>query len=78
VRAGAKGGKSQVIYEYQCKECNNIFERWSKQIRDMDWTEFCPKCGSMGNRILSSSTFILKGNGWAKDGYSSSKAKSPE
>lgn len=61
------------LYEYRCTKCTRVFERWSKQIRDMDYHEICPHCGSTGDRIMSASSFILKGNGWAKDGYSSPK-----
>ena len=38
----------------------------------------CPNCGSSGNmtRILSLSSFQLKGGGWAADNYEKSKKSS--
>jgi putative FmdB family regulatory protein len=57
------------IYEYKCEKCNEVFERWSNKIRDGEWTEFCTHCGGVGKRIISLSSFQLKGEGWYKDGY---------
>jgi putative FmdB family regulatory protein len=62
-----------LIYEYKCKECGKVFERWSKQIRDSEWTEICPHDGGTGIRLISLINFQLKGRGWAKDGYSDPK-----
>lgn len=30
----------------------------------------CPKCGKIAKRIISQTSFTLKGGGWYKDGYS--------
>ena len=60
------------IYEYKCEVCGAVFERWSKHIRDMEWTELCPHEGGTGHRIISQFSFALGENGavgWAKDGY---------
>jgi putative FmdB family regulatory protein len=58
------------IYEYECKSCGTIFEAWSS-IKNRDSLEknSCAKCKGTGKRIISKSSFILKGSGWEKDGY---------
>jgi len=58
-----------MTYEYQCTACKHEWEE------DQKITEqhigICPKCKSQtAKRLISKSTFILNGNGWAKDGYS--------
>lgn len=35
----------------------------------------CPKCGQKMKKAVSSVPFILKGRGWAKDGYSKDKPR---
>jgi putative FmdB family regulatory protein len=78
-----------MIYEYECPKCGRTFERWSNKVRDGEWTELCPDDGSTSKRIISASNFVLKGGGWARDGYDKTKkgtrkdvprevAKSPE
>ena len=59
------------IYEYQCGKCKKIKEvihsaRFEHFIR-------CTKCMSQMKKIISKSSFVLKGGGWANDGYSSKK-----
>ncbi len=56
------------IYEYKCKECNQIKEALQK-ISDAPLTQ-C-SCGGTLERIVSGSSFILKGEGW----YVSDKRK---
>ena len=59
------------MYEFACLECKRIIENIQKfEDREPD----CDKCKQRMYRIISSSTFILKGGGWYKDGYT----KSPE
>ena len=58
------------IYEYRCKKCSNEFEIVQK-ITDEPATE-CPDCGGKIERLVSATSFSLKGGGWYKDGYSSS------
>ncbi len=57
------------IYEYQCKACKHTFELFQK-ISDKPEGK-CPKCGEPASRIISQTSFSLKGGGWYKDGYSS-------
>jgi len=47
------------------------FERFQK-ISDAP-TKECPECGGPVDRLVSQTSFTLKGAGWYKDGYSSSK-----
>jgi len=61
------------IYVYKCSCCGNEDEIVRK-ITDPEIQPNCSKCeeGPM-ERVLTSSTFVLKGSGWAKDGYSGGK-----
>ncbi len=54
------------LYEYECDKCHEKFE----QLVLIDENPPpCPKCGGETQKIVSQSTFQLKGGGWAKDGY---------
>lgn len=60
------------IYEYQCKACNREFE-YQQRMSDPEKT-LCESCGKEAlERIISRTAFQLKGGGWYKDLYSSSK-----
>lgn len=59
------------IYEYRCKKCSKEFELIQK-ITDEPASE-CPDCGGKIERLMSATSFSLKGSGWYKDGYASSK-----
>lgn len=56
------------IYEYQCPECGNVFEEWAKA-SDAHKTEPCPVCGAQSPRIISRTSFVLKGDGWYVSDY---------
>ena len=58
------------IYEYTCPSCGGKVEAL-KHIGDE--APRCEHCGKLLEKVISSSSFILKGQGWAKDGYSSKK-----
>ena len=64
------------IYEYRCQECQQTFEEWQKDFADRQVP--CPVCGCKAERLISSSSFVLKGGGWYSDLYSkpSDKAQS--
>ena len=57
------------IYEYGCEVCGHTFERLQKvsdePVRD------CPECDEKGKvkKLISRSSFVLKGGGWYKDHY---------
>jgi putative FmdB family regulatory protein len=63
------------IYEYRCSKCGKEFEEWQK-FSDPP-VECCRECGGKTEKLISHSTFVLKGTGWyvtdyaRKDGSSS-------
>lgn len=60
-----------IIYVYRCESCNHTLEI-EQSIKDDPITE-CPKCSerSLKRLISGGQGFILKGQGWFRDGYSS-------
>ena len=63
------------IYEYKCKACNREFE-YQQRMSDPDKTD-CEACGASAlERLISATAFHLKGGGWYKDLYSSTKPES--
>jgi putative FmdB family regulatory protein len=59
------------MYEYACRACGNEFEARQK-ISD-EPIKTCPKCGQdTVERLVSRSSFALKGSGWYSDGYGAS------
>lgn len=62
------------IYEYKCKACGNEFE-YRQRISDPPMSE-CESCGGGLEKLISRSSFLLKGSGWYKDLYSSPKPAS--
>jgi putative FmdB family regulatory protein len=62
---------SMPIKEYCCNDCKTTIERLEK-INEKVTVPKCEKCGKSMTRIISKSSFILKGNCWAKDNYSTS------
>ena len=58
------------IYEYECVQCDKVHEV-SQGINDAPLTE-CPDCSGPVKKLISMSSFHLKGGGWYADGYSSS------
>ncbi len=55
------------LYEYQCCKCKNVIEEFHS-INNIKETINC-KCGYTAKRIISKTSFILNGKGWAADGY---------
>jgi len=65
------------IYEYKCKACGREFE-YQQRMSDPDKT-LCEACGAEAlERIISRTAFTLKGGGWYKDLYSSTKPEKSE
>ncbi|QJB55290.1 zinc ribbon domain-containing protein [Pseudodesulfovibrio sp. zrk46] len=62
------------IYEYQCESCQSVFEDWQSGYEDRDME--CPECGGNSKRLISHSSFHLKGGGWYADGYGGKSAGS--
>ena len=63
------------IYEYECIKCGNVEEAFQK-MSDAP-LEICRQCGGSLSKIMSHSSFHLKGSGWYVTDYggSSSSAK---
>jgi putative FmdB family regulatory protein len=60
------------IYEYACEKCEREFEV-EQRITDPP-LKSCPHCRSRKvKRLISQTSFVLKGGGWYSDLYSSKK-----
>ena len=59
-------------YEYQCTAGHEFTAEQS--IKD-EPLKRCPECKRKVKRLISNTSFHLKGSGWFKDGYSSAGAK---
>jgi len=63
------------IYPYKCKECGKSFEK-RQSISEDKLTECaqvnpsCEKKNAPVERLIANPSFVLKGGGWYKDGYS--------
>ena len=55
------------IYEYQCRDCGHRFD----ELRSYDEPDPpCNKCESLKTaKLVSRTSFSLKGGGWYKDHY---------
>ena len=68
------------IYEYKCNACGHRFEKL--QSFSEEPVKTCPQCGGEVRKLISRSSFILKGSGWyatdyaRKNGGSSSTSSS--
>jgi putative FmdB family regulatory protein len=56
------------VYEYECNGCRKVFEM-QQRIADAPLS-VCPECGGNVKKLISMSSFQLKGGGWYTDGYS--------
>lgn len=56
------------IYEYECPACEKVFEVQQRMTDDPLKT--CPDCEGEVKKLVSASSFMLKGGGWYADGYS--------
>jgi putative FmdB family regulatory protein len=62
------------VYEYACEKCKHEFEA-EQRISD-DPIRTCPKCRARKvKRLISRTSFVLKGSGWYSDLYASPGAK---
>lgn len=61
------------IYEYRCQKCENVFEEWLKNFDEA--APECPQCGGQTERIMSNTTFVLKGGGWYVTEYGNHKGE---
>ena len=61
------------IYEYQCKECGHEVE--VIQPAGGGGKPRCDECGGVMKRLISATSFILKGEGWYVTDYPSKDRK---
>lgn len=59
------------IYEYRCTKCGKEFEVLQK-FSDKP-VEKCIHCSGKVEKLISQSSFALKGTGWYKTDYAASK-----
>ena len=62
------------IYEYECAKCGHIHEKMQK-ISDKPLSK-CPNCTGKLHKLISQSSFHLKGSGWYVTDYAN-KSNSP-
>ncbi|MDQ7830191.1 MAG: zinc ribbon domain-containing protein [Desulfovibrionaceae bacterium] len=55
------------IYEYRCQDCDKVFEKIERSFDEH--AEACPVCGGESKRIISNTSFVLKGSGWYVTDY---------
>ena len=63
------------IYEYECKKCGHQTEAMQK-FSDPPITE-CDMCSGKMKKLISPSTFHLKGTGWYVTDYASKSRSGP-
>ena len=63
------------IYEYRCKDCQQVFEEWCKHFENGAAERTCPVCKGPADRIISNTSFALKGGGWYVTENGSHKGK---
>ena len=56
------------IYEYQCPKCQHVFEEMVS-LSQAHGEEPCPRCGTPSPRMISHTSFVLKGGGWYVSDY---------
>jgi putative FmdB family regulatory protein len=61
------------IYEYKCTKCGDQFEV-NQRMSDDQLTK-CESCGGKLNKLISNTSFVLKGSGWYVTDYPSSERK---
>jgi putative FmdB family regulatory protein len=63
------------VYEYECSDCE-VVQEFKISIADLEDTIItCEKCSQEMKRIVSMSSFRLKGQGWSRDGYTSGRER---
>lgn len=66
------------LYEYKCSKCSKVFVLMEKVSSEVELRN-CPECNGTAKKIISQTSFHLKGGGWYVTDYkgSSSKDKTP-
>lgn len=63
------------IYEYECTKCGRVEEAWQK-FSDKP-LEKCKYCSGRLHKLISQSTFHLKGTGWYVTDYANKSGSAP-
>ena len=64
------------IYEYRCTACGEELELM--QSIKAEPAKTCPACGADAlRRLISSTSFVLKGSGWSQTDYGGKKPSGP-
>jgi len=61
------------IYEYQCESCSQQFEVMQRMTEPL--IAACEQCGGRVRRLISQTSFVLKGTGWYATDYPSESRK---
>jgi putative FmdB family regulatory protein len=61
------------IYEYQCENCSRRFEVMQRMTEPL--LAVCEQCGGHVRRLISQTSFVLKGDGWYVTDYPSASRK---
>ena len=64
------------IYEFECTKCGHQTEVWQK-FSDKPLTK-CNTCKGKMKKLISQSTFHLKGSGWYVTDYASNSSGAPQ
>lgn len=59
------------IYEYKCTKCNEVIEVIQK-MNDKPLSK-CGECGGKLKKMITNTSFVLKGSGWYVTDYPSEK-----
>lgn len=63
------------IYEYRCNSCRKVYDELVLAGREKEIR--CPECRSADkSKLVSRTSFALKGDGWYRDGYGLKEASS--
>ena len=72
-------GKTGVgmFYEYKCLNCGEIIPAKHPITNPAKTILYCPTCERIRSvkRIISKTSFVLKGKAWARDGYTRSQGR---
>lgn len=65
------------IYEFKCPKCQRVFEEMV-HFSEMHSEEPCPECGTPSPKLISQTSFLLKGGGWYVSDYGYRKGVSED
>ena len=66
------------IYEYNCEQCKTTVEKLILTKEQKEQSVKCKKCGEKMKRIMSRSSFHLKGTGWYATDYANKGKPKPK